>query len=55
MKTPDIPMIQESLHLGIINEDNAHCFLWYQGYCSLWIRSTKPNNEPSLLYENIEV
>jgi hypothetical protein len=36
-----------SLHVEITNEDNAHHFLWYQGYCSLWIHSTRPNKSVS--------
>jgi len=35
METADIPMTQESSHVEITNEDNAHHFLRYQGYCSL--------------------
>jgi len=37
------------------NEDNAHQFLWYQGYCLLSIHSTRPYCYPSLLHGNTEV
>jgi len=39
----------------ITNEDNTHHFLWYQRYFSLWIHSTRPNSQPSLLFGHIEV
>jgi len=32
METVDIPMTQESTHVKITNEDNAHHILWYHGY-----------------------
>jgi len=34
-KTDDIPTTQENSHVEITNEDNAHHFLRYKGYCSL--------------------
>jgi hypothetical protein len=43
-----------SSHVQITNEDNAHHFLWYQGYCSLWIHFTTPNSQLSLLCGNTE-
>jgi len=48
------PTAQESLHVEIINDDNAHHFLQYQGYYSLLIHSTRPNSLSSLLCGNIE-
>jgi hypothetical protein len=30
-------------------------FFQYQGYCSLWIHSTRPDSQPSLLYGNNKV
>jgi hypothetical protein len=54
METADIPMTQKSSHVEITNEDNAHHFLGYEGYCSLWIHSTRPNSQPSLLCGNTE-
>jgi len=36
---------KESLHMKITNEDNAHHFLWYQGFCSFWIHFTRPVNQ----------
>jgi hypothetical protein len=42
------------LHVKITNEDNAHQLLCYQGYCSLWIHSTRLNGQPSLLCGNTE-
>jgi hypothetical protein len=35
-------------HVKITNEDNTHHFFCYQGYCSLWIHSTRPNSQLSL-------
>jgi hypothetical protein len=35
MGTADIPTTQESLRVEIANEENAHHFVPYQGYCSL--------------------
>jgi len=32
----------------------AYNFLRYQGYCSLWMHSTTPNSQPSLLCGNTE-
>jgi hypothetical protein len=43
-----------SSHVEIIDEDNAHYFLRYQGYCSLSIHLTRPNSQPSLLCGNTE-
>jgi hypothetical protein len=37
-------MTQDSSHFEITNEDNAHHFIRYQGYCSLWIHSTRPKH-----------
>jgi len=37
-----------------MGNDNAHHFLLYQGYWWLWIHSTKPNSQQSLLCENNE-
>jgi hypothetical protein len=34
LETADIPMTQQSSHVEITNEDNAHHVLPYQGYCS---------------------
>jgi hypothetical protein len=51
---PDIPIIQESSYVKITNEDIAHQFLLYQLYPSLWIHSTMPKSQTSLLYGNIE-
>jgi hypothetical protein len=45
---------KESLHVEITSEDNAHHFLQYQGHCSLWIQSTRPNSQSSLLCGNTE-
>jgi len=45
MEIAGISMIQESLHVEITNEDNDHHFCRYQGYCSLWIHSTRPVNQ----------
>jgi hypothetical protein len=55
VETTNIPTIQESLHVRITNEDTAHYFLLYQGYCSLWIHSIRQKNHSRLLHENIEV
>jgi len=41
--------------VNITNEDNAHHYLQYQGYCSLLIHSTRPNSQPSLLCGSSEV
>jgi hypothetical protein len=35
METADVPMTQESSHVEITNENIAHHFLQYRGYCSL--------------------
>jgi len=35
-------------------KDNAYYFLGLQGYCSLWIHSTRPNSQLSLLCGNTE-
>jgi hypothetical protein len=35
METADIPMAQECSQVEMTNEENAHHFLRYQGYCSL--------------------
>jgi len=35
MVTSDIHTTQESSHVEITNEDNAHHFIRYQGFCSL--------------------
>jgi hypothetical protein len=35
-------------------EENAHHFLRYQAYCWVWIHSTRPNNQLSLLCGNTE-
>jgi len=45
METENIPTIQESLHVKITNEDIAHYILLYQGYCSFWNYSTRPNSQ----------
>jgi hypothetical protein len=45
---------KEDLYVEIINEENYHNFLRYQGYCSLWIHFARPNSQPSLLYGNAE-
>jgi hypothetical protein len=37
-----------SFHVKITNRDNAHHFLQYQGFCSLWIHYTRPVSQPSL-------
>jgi hypothetical protein len=34
MQTVNIPMTQESSHIKITNQDNAHHFLQHQRYCS---------------------
>jgi len=44
METVNIPMTQDSLHVEITDENNAHHFLRYQGYWSLWIHPTRPNS-----------
>jgi hypothetical protein len=44
----------ESLHVEIMNDDIAHHFPWCQWRCSLWIHSTRPNSQPSLLCGNIQ-
>jgi hypothetical protein len=54
MESAYIPMTQESLHVEITNEDNAHHFLSYQGYCSLCIHFTRPDSQINLLYGNTE-
>jgi len=36
---------KERLHVEITNKDNMHHFLRYQGYCSLWLHSTRPNSQ----------
>jgi hypothetical protein len=36
---------KDSSHAEITHEDNAHHFLRYQGYCSLWIHSARPVNQ----------
>jgi hypothetical protein len=53
-ETAGIPTTQESFHVIVTTEDNAHHFLQYQGYCSLLIYSTRPSNQPALLSGNIE-
>jgi hypothetical protein len=35
VETANVSMTQESLHVEIENEGNAHHFLQYQEYCSL--------------------
>jgi len=55
MKAANIFRTQESSCVEITNEDNAHHFPWYQGYCSLWIFSARPSNQPTLPYGNIGV
>jgi len=54
VETADIPTTQESSHVEITHEDNAHHFLWDQGYCTLLNHFTRPYSQPSLLYGNIE-
>jgi hypothetical protein len=54
METAHIHTTRESSHVEITNEDTAHHFLRYQGYCSLWIHFTRPNSQPRLLCENTE-
>jgi hypothetical protein len=48
----DVPTTQENSHVEIANEDNAHHFLRYEGYCSLWIHYIRPNSQQNLLYGN---
>ena len=31
-------------------QSHAHCFLWYGGRCSLWVRSTRPNCKPTVFF-----
>ena len=33
---------------------HPHCFLWYGGHCSLWVRSTRPNCKPTVLSTSFE-
>jgi len=40
--------VKKTLHVEITNEDNSHHFSCYQGYCWLWIHSTRPNSLQSL-------
>jgi hypothetical protein len=54
MKTAYILTTQEIWHVEITNEDSAHHVHRCQGYCSLWIHSTSPNSQPSLLCGNTE-
>jgi hypothetical protein len=49
METADIPMTQFSFCVEITNEDSAYHLLRYQGYCSLWIHFTRPNNQANYL------
>jgi hypothetical protein len=35
MKTADVPTTQGNSRVEFTNEDNAHRFLRYHGYCSL--------------------
>jgi len=52
METTNIPTTQENLHVKITNEASAHHLLLYHGYYSLWINSTRPDIQPSLLCGN---
>jgi hypothetical protein len=54
MGIADIPTTQGSSHFEITKEDKAHHFLWYQGYCSLWIHFTTPNSQLTSLCGNTE-
>jgi hypothetical protein len=36
---------KDNSHIKITNEDNAQNFLPYQGYCSLWIHSTRSDSQ----------
>jgi hypothetical protein len=54
IETANILTIQGSSHVEITNKDTVRHFLRYQGYCSLWIHSTRPNSQPSLLWGNTE-
>jgi len=49
----NITMTQESSHVKITNKDNTHHFLQYQGYCSLWIHSTRSNSQNKAYYVEI--
>jgi len=55
METAHIYTTQESLHVKITNEGDAHDFLQNKESCSLQINSTWYNSQPSLLCGNIEV
>jgi len=46
-----IPTIQQNSHVEITDEDTVRYFLLYQGYCLLWIRSTRLNNQGNLLWK----
>jgi len=48
------PEAKESAPGAVKNESHAHCFLWYGGHCSLWVRSTRPNCKPRVLSTNFE-
>jgi len=51
METLGIPTIQGTSHFESTNEDGAHNFLRYRGYC---FHSTRPNSQPTLLCGNTE-
>jgi len=47
-------LFEESSHVEITNEDDSHHFLRCEGYYSLWIHSTRPNSQLTLLCGNTE-
>ena len=48
------PEAKESAPGAVKSESHAHCFLWYGGHCSLWVRSTRPNCKPTVLSTSFE-
>ena len=48
------PETKESAPGAVKSQSHAHCFLWYGGHCSLWVRFTRPNLKPTVLSTSFE-
>ena len=48
------PEAKESAPGAVKSQSYAHCFLWYRGHCSLWVRSTRPKCKSTVLSTSFE-